>query len=274
MKYRLIALDLDGTLLDSQLAIRPQTIAALAQACAQGIRVVLVSGRPHVAIYPYHHQLGLDTPAICCNGTCAYDFSARRALSANPLRKEQTLQLLAKARKYGVQGLLYVDDLMTYEADNPRLMRLRTWAAALPENVRPAMVPVEGFERIAEEATTIWKYLAIAQDRERFAQFVSEVESELGVQGEWSGRDRLDIVQTGNSKGARLAEWIATQGIALEEVIAFGDHRNDISMLKMVGMGVAMGNSDEVVQSHARWVAGNNDSDAIAETLQRFVLSA
>lgn len=274
MKYRLIALDLDGTLLDSQLAIRPQTLVALAQVRSRGIRVVLVSGRPHVAVYPYHHQLGLDTPAICCNGTYAYDYAARRALMANPLRKTQTLQLLEKARKYGVQGLLYVDDLMTYEIDNPRLMRLRAWAATLPEAVRPAMVQIKSFERAAEEAAIIWKYLAIARDMDSFPQFVREVESELSVQCEWSGTDRLDIVQADNSKGARLAEWIATQGIAPEEVIAFGDHRNDISMLKMVGLGVAMGNSDAVVQSNAQWVAGTNDTDAIAETLQRFVLTA
>ncbi len=78
MSYRVIALDLDGTLLDNQKRILPQSLEALAQARAAGVQVVVVTGRHHVAIHPFYQALQIDTPAICCNGTYLYDFQQKR----------------------------------------------------------------------------------------------------------------------------------------------------------------------------------------------------
>ncbi|MDR3413379.1 MAG: HAD hydrolase family protein, partial [Formivibrio sp.] len=72
MSYRVIALDLDGTLLDGSNQIREDSLVALNLSRAKGMQVVLVTGRHHVATYPYYHQLELDLPALCCNGTYAY----------------------------------------------------------------------------------------------------------------------------------------------------------------------------------------------------------
>ena len=76
MPFRLIALDLDGTALDAGFRFRPRTEAAVAAALARGVDVVLVTARHHVAVGPYHAQLRLASPAICCNGTYVYDFGA------------------------------------------------------------------------------------------------------------------------------------------------------------------------------------------------------
>jgi len=274
MAYRLIALDLDGTLLDSRLQIRPETILALQQARQHGVEVIVVTGRHHIAAYPYHYQLQLSTPAICCNGTYAYDFHARRAVASNPLTQAQALRILAKIRAHNIRGIMYVDNAMVYETADVHIERMHKWAMSLPEHVRPAITQVASFELLGETAESIWKFLAIKQDdEESFQAFLAEIEAEPELTFEWSGNNRVDITQAANSKGARLSEWMAMQGIDPSEVIAFGDHRNDMSMLKMAGFGVAMGNSDEVVQSCAQWVAGNNDTDAIADTLRRFVLS-
>lgn len=275
MAYRVIALDLDGTLLDSRLQIRPATISALQQARDQGVDVIMVTGRHHIAAYPYHHQLQLDTPAICCNGTYAYDFHARRAIASNPLSKAQAQRILQKIRTYNIRGLMYVDNAMAYETVDAHIEHMHRWAHSLPEPVRPALIQVESFERLGEEAQSIWKFLVLKQEEDAgFHAFLAEVEADAGLNFEWSGGNRVDVTQADNSKGARLAEWIATRGIDPAEVIAFGDHHNDISMLRMAGLGVAMGNSDDVVKSNAQWVAGSNDTDAIADTLRQFVLVA
>lgn len=89
-----------------------------------------------------------------------------------------------------------------------------------------------------------------------------------------SSGNRIDIARPGNSKGRRLAEFIAQQNILPQEVIAFGDQDNDKEMLELVGLGVAMGNSHQEVRACADWVTGTNDSDGIADALQRFVLTA
>lgn len=82
----------------------------------------------------------------------------------------------------------------------------------------------------------------------------------------------MDVAQAGNSKGRRLAEYAATRGITLDQVVAFGDNFNDISMLESVGLGVAMGNSDDAVKARAQRVIGSNETPAIADFLRQHVL--
>ena len=273
MKYRLVALDLDGTLLDSQLQIRSETIKVLDLVRAQGVQVMIVTGRHHVAAYPYWHQLGLDLPAICCNGGYLWDYRARAPIAGDPLTPDEARRLLELVRAHSVHTMVYDRNFMAYESEEPHLRKILDWSATLAENVRPRIERIASFERLIEGAETIWKFTSCGDDRPALAAFVADVELKLGLSCEWSGHNRLDITRAGNSKGNRLIEWIAGQGIASDEVIAFGDEQNDMAMLRVVGMGVAMGNAQTAVQACANRVTGINDSDAIADTLRRFVLT-
>ena len=273
MTYRLVALDLDGTLLDSQLQIRAETIDALSRLRAQGIQAMIVTGRHHVAAYPYWQQLGLDLPAICCNGAYIYDFANDRPLASDPLTRDEARQLLALSRQHAIYTMVYDRNSMAYETIDGQLRRMLNWAATLAPAVRPRFEKVESFEQLVESAPVIWKFISGAADATAMRAFVDDVEQKLGLCCVWSGATRLDITHAGNSKGSRLSEWIAAQGISAAEVIAFGDHQNDIEMLRMAGMGVAMGNSLPDVQACADWVTGSNDGSGIADALQRFVLT-
>lgn len=274
MKYRLVALDLDGTLLDSRLRIRRQTIDALNRVREQGVQAMIVTGRHHVAAYPYWHELGLELPAICCNGTYVYDFRARRPLVGNPLTRQEGRELLALTRRHDVHTMIYIDEVMAYETVGPHLINLLGWSDTLAEEIRPRIERVDSFERIVEEENTLWKFLVSGKDTGRLQAFDAEVERRLGLSCVWSADNRIDITRSGNSKGQRLSEWIAGQGILPGEVIAFGDQDNDREMLAMAGFGVAMGNCRPELREFADWVTGTNDTDAIAETLDRFVLTA
>jgi Cof subfamily protein (haloacid dehalogenase superfamily) len=274
MKYRLVALDLDGTLLDSQLQIRSETKRTLDLVRAQGVQVMIVTGRHHVTAYPYWHQLGLELPAICCNGAYLYDYAARRPLAGDPLTRDEARALLALVRKHAIRAMVYDRDFIAYESIDGHFARLRAWGASLPEALQPRIEAVASYERLVEEAETIWKFTAAGEDRTALLAFVAEIERNLGLSCEWSGPGRLDVTRAANSKGNRLLEWIAAQGIAASEVIAFGDEQNDMDMLRVVGMGVAMGHSQAEVQACADRVIGGNDSDSIADTLRRLVLTA
>jgi Cof subfamily protein (haloacid dehalogenase superfamily) len=276
MKYRLIALDLDGTLLDSQLQIRPATIEALNRVRAKGVQVMIVTGRHHVAAYPYWHQLGLELPAICCNGAYLYDFRVRQPLAGDPLAQNEARRLLELVRKHKVFTLVYDRDFIAYESNRHFLKNMLRWSATLAEGLRPRYEQVASFERLIEEAEVIWKFTLAGDtcdDKDAMQSLVAEVEQKLGLSCEWSGSDRLDITRAGNSKANRLSDWITEQGITHEEVLAIGDQQNDMEMLRQVGMGVAMGNSQAGVQACADWVTGTNDSDGIADALHRFVLT-
>lgn len=272
MSYRLIALDLDGTALDTNRSIRPATKAALAEAQRRGIKVVLVTGRHHVATHPYHHELGLPTPAVCCNGTYLYDYAGAEVLRGAPLRKEQAHALLAFCRRHDMHTLIYSENAMNFEVQNDHLTGLIDWANQYPEAIRPVLRLIPSFDHLIEDERIIWKFVISHDDRAAVEQCVAAMGQELDLSYEWSWVDRVDIAQTGNSKGARLAEWAKSQDIRLDEIIAFGDNLNDISMLTMAGMGVAMGNGEAQVKDIADYVTTSNNTDGIAETIGKFVL--
>ncbi len=129
MSYRVIALDLDGTLLDNQKRILPQSLEALAQARTAGIQVVVVTGRHHVAIHPFYQALQIDTPAICCNGTYLYDYQAKKVLAADPLAKGQAARVIEMLdQEHAIHGLMYVDDAMLYQEATGHVTRTLNWA--------------------------------------------------------------------------------------------------------------------------------------------------
>ncbi|PKU25524.1 pyridoxal phosphatase [Telmatospirillum siberiense] len=271
MTYKLVALDLDGTLLDSDQAIRDDTIAALKEVRVKGLGIILVTGRHHVASHAYHDQLRLETPIICCNGTYIFDYAESKVLAADPLEREQVLALLTIARRHKVHCLVYVRDAMTFETENEHVKSLLAWRDKLPERVRPALRRVETFEEEVEKATVIWKIVASHPDHAVLAGCIAEMKEAVRASYEWSWHNRVDIARSGNSKGGRLAEWAASRGIDLDQVVAFGDGENDISMLSRAGVGIAMGNSTDDVKASADWVTGTNDGDGIAAALRRLV---
>ncbi|WP_130834452.1 pyridoxal phosphatase [[Erwinia] mediterraneensis] len=272
MSYRVIALDLDGTLLTPGKTILPESLAALARAQQAGVKVIIVTGRHHCAIHPFYQALQLDTPAICCNGSYLYDYHNKKVLSADPLGQDQALRVIEMLDEQAIHGLLYVDDAMLYQTPTGHVMRTLNWAQSLPEHQRPAFIQVPDLAQAARDAGAIWKFALSHPDTRALQQFASSVEQELGLACEWSWHDQVDIAQRGNSKGRRLAQWVASQGLAMDNVLAFGDNYNDLSMLESVGLGVAMGNADDAIKARAKRVIGTNLEPGIAETIYKEVL--
>ncbi|WP_058913618.1 pyridoxal phosphatase [Entomohabitans teleogrylli] len=272
MRYRVIALDLDGTLLTPQKTILPESLTALKQARAAGCQVLIVTGRHHVAIHPFYQALELDTPAICCNGTYLYDYQAKKVLKSDPMRPEQATRVIDLLEEYHIPGLMYVDDAMIYQHPTGHVVRTEKWAQSLPEAQRPVFRQVPSLRDAAHQVDAIWKFALTDENLDHLRDFTRQVEQQLGLECEWSWHDQVDVAQQGNSKGKRLAEWAASQGIAMEEIIAFGDNFNDLSMLENVGLGIAMGNADEAIRARADLVIGSNLEPGIAAALYQHVL--
>lgn len=271
MPFRLIALDLDGTAIDSDRLIRPSTEAALREARDRGVDVILVTGRHHVAAGPYHHELRLSAPAVCCNGTYLYDFAARRVIAGAPLDKDQARAIVAAGRSAGLKLLVYSGEAMNFEVEDDHLRTLRAWADGRPPEIRPRLRLIDDFDRLIDDEPIIWKVVVSHDDPAIVRGAVDTMRETMDLAYEWSWSDRVDIARAGNSKGARLLEWATSRGIAAGEIIAFGDHLNDVSMLQAVGLGVAMGNAEAAVKAIAGHVTGNNDEDGIADALRRFL---
>lgn len=272
MKFRIIALDLDGTLLTPQKTLLPESVAAINAAKAAGFIVLLVTGRHHVAIKPFYHELALDTPAICCNGAYIYDFQHQQVLAATPLPVAQAEAMLDLVAASKINALMYVDDAMLYETASPHITRSLAWAESLPPSQRPVYHQVPSLKAAARQVKSIWKFALTDSCPERLHEATDLIKNQLGLACEWSWVDQVDVAHAGNNKGKRLSEWVASQGYSMKEVIAFGDNYNDISMLEMAGLSIAMGNADDAVKARANRVTGLNSEPAVARTLYKLVL--
>lgn len=265
MTSRVIALDLDGTLLTPTKTILPESLEALARARQAGYKVLIVTGRHHVAIHPFYQALALDTPAICCNGTYLYDFQAKKVLEADPLSVSQALQMKEMLDEHEIHSLMYVENAILYERPAAHITRGINWAMTLPEAQRPVFSQTGSFALAAQEASAIWKFALVDENSTKLDAFVQQVQNSLDLTCERSWVHEVDVVQKGNSKGYRLARWVESQGLSMQDVIAFGDNFNDITMLEAAGTGVAMGNADDAVKARANVVIGDNTTHSIAE---------
>lgn len=270
MNYKVIAFDLDGTLLNSQGQILQSSKRAIEQARAKGVKVVLVTGRHHTATRPYYHQLGLDTPMICCNGTYIYDFATDTTPVANPLSAAQAEKVITVAEHFGTHLLMYSRDAMNYQTLNEHMAKFSRWVQGCPEKVRPDLRQVDSFREIAKRGDIIWKFVISHPQRQIMEQAVAALPTDE-FSSEWSWIDRVDVANHGNSKGGRLLQLLKTWQVDPGEVIAFGDNHNDASMLKAVGLGVAMGNAELQVQRQAALVTLSNDENGIEQVLQQYL---
>ncbi|HXP96206.1 MAG TPA: pyridoxal phosphatase [Telmatospirillum sp.] len=270
--YRLIALDLDGTALDSTGTIQPSTKTAVRNALDRGVTVVLVTGRHHVATAPFHRELGLKTPAICCNGAYVYDFATQRAIVGDPMSPPQARHMLEICRRHDVHCLLYTSEAMTYEIENPHIARLKAWADSFIPSLRPELRQVASFERLIDNTPFLWKFVVSHDDPRVLSSWSADAQGGGDYAIEYSWTDRVDVTKAGNSKGRRLIEWASSQNIEPSEIIAFGDNHNDLSMIRAVGFGVAMGNAEAALKADAAWVTTSNDRDGIATALERYLV--
>ncbi|MRS13887.1 pyridoxal phosphatase [Enterobacteriaceae bacterium RIT691] len=272
MTSRVIALDLDGTLLTSTKTILPASLEALSKAKEAGYQILIVTGRHHVAIHPFYQALALDTPAICCNGTYLYDYQAKKVLEADPLSLSQALQMIEMLNAHDVHGLMYVENAMLYERLAGHITRGIEWAATLPEAQRPVFNQVDSFAAAARQTSAIWKFALTDENSDRLNAFAEQVEETLGLECERSWIYQIDVARKGNSKGNRLARWVESQGLSMKDVVAFGDNFNDISMLEAAGTGVAMGNAADEVKARANVVIGGNEDNSIADYIYTHLL--
>ena len=232
----------------------------------------MVTGRHHVAIHPFYQALQIDTPAICCNGTYLYDFQQKKVLAADPLAKDQAKQVLQMLKQTDIHGLMYVDDAMLYQEPSGHVTRSLAWAETLPVAQRPTLLQVGSLAQAADDAQAIWNSPPRTPIPWRCASLPTRWRKSWGWRANGPWHDQVDIAKGGNSKGKRLRQWVESQGLSMDQVVAFGDNYNDISMLEAVGLGVAMGNADDAIKERADLVIADNLQPGIAEVIRTRVL--
>jgi 5-amino-6-(5-phospho-D-ribitylamino)uracil phosphatase len=259
---RLIALDLDGTLLDPSDAISPANRAAVAAARAAGVRVIFVTGRGAHDPLRFARELGLTDPLICAHGAITLDVPTGRELRHIAIHPQYAEPIIRFAQREYLDCAVYVDGRFHRHTGRPRYME---------DMVGPTWVDVESLDHLARMTPTFIRFFgreSVAKVRAEFADFPVHFKLES-----WMDFEELAITSLDATKERALTELCADLGVASQEVLAIGDSRNDIPMLLWSGIGVAMGNALNEVLERAPYVTASNTQDGVARAIERFVLN-
>jgi Cof subfamily protein (haloacid dehalogenase superfamily) len=266
MSVKLVAFDLDGTLIGRDVTLTAKVIEAVGRMHEAGIAGCIVTGRMYRASIPFARKLGFDTPLICYQGAAIIDPSSDEILQHFSVPNDVVRELIANAESEGMHLQLYRNDEYFCEERN-RFSELYASLAGTQPVVLPSLR-----EAFAFSESTKAVIVADAPDAERYAKQLKE---KLGARA-YVTRSLPEFVEVLNpvvDKGEAL-RFVATRlGVTMEETVAIGDSWNDAPMLEAAGFGIAMGSAPAELRDVAKAVVADVAHDGVAEAIDRYVLS-
>ena len=260
---RLVAVDLDGTLLDSRKRVCPRAAEALGCLPRRGIQVVIASARPPRSVRQIYRCLKLDTLQINYNGALIWDEPNRAVAFHRPMPCGLVREMIADARGVFPQVLVSCEILDRWYTDRfDQTHTTETGRLFQPDVV----APVEAF--CVEPVTKLMLLGPPAMMDAITARFAGR--AEVGVIR--SDPDLLQIADARATKAEGLRRVAAHYGVAMSDVLAIGDATNDVPMLEAAGLAVAVGNAHPAAKAAADWVAPSNDEAGVHSALVRFGL--
>ena len=263
---RLVAIDLDGTLLDDRKEVGHPTATALRSLPQRGVKVVIASARPPRSVRPFYRLLELDTLQINYNGALIWDEPRGTAYHHRPMMADVVRRIVAHARDVFPQVLVSCEVMDRWYTDRfePKY-NTETGKLFKPDHIGP----VEGF---LNQPITKLMLLGEPSLLASLGQTLANAyESDVTVIR--CDRDLLQIMQRGASKAAALRNIAEHYGVAMRQVMAIGDASNDLEMLQESGVGVAMDNADPVLKQIADWIAPSNNDHGVHAALRQYGLT-
>jgi Cof subfamily protein (haloacid dehalogenase superfamily) len=266
LPYRLLALDLDGTIVNGSLQISPRVRRALCGAMDSGVHVTLASGRPFDATRVFASDLGIQKPLICHQGALVRDACSGATYFRCTLPRHLADEVIDIVREHGWVLCLTLDDEQYVERPGPALRLLLELSPTLSEAHVVADLKALSDDALRllvvapspTEADTIDKLL-----HERFAGRLAIVRSYSHF---------VEATDLGASKGQALAFLAQRLGVSQAETMAIGDNDNDADMVAWAGLGVAMGNASAAVKAAAKHITATLAEDGAALAIERFIL--
>lgn len=271
MDYRLLALDMDGTVLTSEKVISPRTDAAIRCAMAAGKEVLFATGRApaemraHLAQYPEMRYI------ICLSGATVMDLREKRDLNVVSFRPEVVEQIMSIGSGYDALAAVYAgEDVFLERKYRGRLgyfgcecfAKLYDQCAIWVEDISQA---------IAQRKNDVRKINFYFHTEEQWSDADARL-SRLPVTHASGIPNNFEISPLGVDKGVGLTALCETLGIPISQAIAVGDQGNDLAMIRCAGLGVAMGNATDEVKAAAGAVTADCDHDGVAQVIETYLL--
>ena len=262
--YKMIAIDLDGTLLTDELTVSPGTIEAIQKAVELGAVVTIATGRMFLSAKPFAKQLGLNVPLITYQGALIKDVEEKAVMYERLVPPDLAHELIDIAKKRNLHLQVYQDDVL-YAASENDFIREYVEAAKVPYKVEPdlAKLASRGFEK------------ALFID---VPDHIDELQEELrGLFGERANFIKsksayLEVTHPEADKGIALLHLAQKLGIDRSEIIGIGDNYNDLDLVITAGLGIAMGNAVQELKEKADYISRSNNEEGVRHVIEKFIL--
>ncbi len=276
MPFKLIALDIDGTLLTTRGEITPRTSRAINKARELGVQVVLVTGRRFNSARELVLRLELDIPLVSHNGALTKNIETLEVVDFHPLDDGIARDVISFGRQHGVDMICN---------DDPHGLGIMVIEGISPDN-KAMHRYLNLYRSSVVEVPDLVKYVQSPQIQLTVSGRCDPTEEfELKLREAMDGRVQifktryrsydltiLDVLSTTASKGESLATIATRHGIAREEIMAVGDNHNDLTMLRYAGLGVVMGNAEDELKQMGFEQTASNEEDGVAQAIEKFIL--
>lgn len=269
MAIKLVAIDIDDTLLSSTGKILPSTLTSIQAALTQGVKVVLCSGRPLAGIKPFLNELGITGPDqyVIANGGGMIESVTGQVVAKHLINNAdyRRLTAFAKSRQLPFNVVDPDSKIITADRDIYWLIAVQAW-----ENKAGILVR-EPDELPADFQIAKGVFVASAETLDNIQ---ADVQQAFGEQlyVVRAARQFLEVMNPKAGKGQALQDLAAKLALTADEVMAIGDEGNDVAMFNFAGTAVAMGNGTAEAKEHANFITNSNDADGIAVAFEKYVL--
>lgn len=271
--YKLVAIDLDGTLLNSEKKVSEENRTALQLASEKDVKIVICSGRVFKGARVFARHISTNEPIIACNGALIKDMQTDDVLYANTVSKEDCHRIVDICHKENVYFHAYLGDVLYTEALKFGSAFHSKMNQRLPSEDRLEIVLADDMHEVVETNPALaYKFVAISDNAEQLAKTRSRICDIKTIDVMSSFYDNFEMVNHGVSKGNAVKFLCEKLDIKREEVIAIGDNENDLSMIQYAGVGVAMGNAESIVKDIADYITLDNDKNGVSDAIRKFIL--
>jgi len=264
--FRLVAIDLDGTLLRNDLQISPRARRTIRQVRDLGVEVTFCTGRMYASALPYALEIGLELPLVTYNGALVKNSGTGQVIYQRLLPENYARGIIVKAKKYGLPVNIYHDDRLFLE-------RITQEGRKYLEKAR---IPVQEVGDLSNWLEQDPLKILVMGEQEKLNRLEQECIQEWGdavyITKSWP--TYLEFLHPEATKGLGLRALAGHLNIEQRQVMGIGDSYNDLEMFRYAGLSVVMGNAEPTVKKAADYVTLTNDDDGVAEALEKFIIKA
>lgn len=277
--YKLVCIDVDGTLLTSRKSVTRKTKDVLKKANNMGVHIVINTGRFLSSADYYSQFLGVKSPVAALNGSVILEKSGNKIMYTHPFKTGTAAQLLDICTKHNVKPIFYTSDTI-YSGNN--ILNMFVYQLFLTRKLSSRnkiyLKNIKGYKNwmdtLDKNKDDIIKFEILSKNRRKIEAARKDLKNLPSLEVVGSNPYDIEVTAENVSKGSAAAVLAEHFNIKREEVMCIGDSLNDLSMIEYAGLGVAMGNADDVIKERASYITDTNDNEGVAKVIDKFILNA